>query len=366
MNLVHRPKTDSAHMQERLIAVMRRADIEASFATARAAAPDLRLRRVGALGLIVSSRRVPRGRRQRLRRLVVERRALEQLLASGPVMPARFDAAPVSQAALSAMAADHAEAFEARLAEHHSLAEYQIVVSWRPEEVLRSLTTKNETKAASSLQRPDAAALAAAAEARRSSLRREILGRLANGSHGALERPVARIEEVAAAAILMPRPAVGERPNGAAPHDATDRCFQDDRALDGLLEAVDGLWDGMLTVRCIGPMPPFSFATIVLETMAIDDLEAAKKRLDVAALDATTVRAARRRSLMEAVRSGASGEMITALRTAADQLMRVGVHRTAEHAERLHPRFVRGDTSETAAGGTTDEVDLHANMENGE
>ncbi|MEM7529412.1 MAG: GvpL/GvpF family gas vesicle protein [Pseudomonadota bacterium] len=331
---------------ERLLAVMRYPDAERSIAKARQAAPDLRLRSIGALGLIVSCSESPKARRQRLRRLVIERQALEELLLHGPVLPARFAGRAALPSSLIALAADHQDVFEAKLAEHEGLAEYQILVSWRPDEVLRSLLVLPPQNATVDEKREKSANAAAAAEIQRTKLRDMIYAELGGDAHDAIERPVMQIHDIAAAAILMPRPDAEDPRGGQSERDGSSFAVMGNVALDRLLTKIDDLWSGMLTVRCIGPLPPISFATIALDATDKHDTLAARRQLGVAATDSKAIRDARKRTLKAAIRENAPGDVIDALRAAADHLLRRGARPHVDTEEQLSLRFERADATE--------------------
>ena len=85
--------------------------------------------------------------------------------------------------------------------------------------------------------------------------------------------------------------------------DAVTNALMDDRMvlniaplIDDCLETIDSSYDGKLTLRCIGPLPSFSFATVELSFLDAGKTAQARRlpELDVIQ-DAKTVQAAYRR-----------------------------------------------------------------------
>jgi len=53
-------------------------------------------------------------------------------------------------------------------------------------------------------------------------------------------------------------------------------------ALDNCLETIDQQFEGTLTLRCVGPLPPHSFATVSVEPVSITAIETARQQLGLA------------------------------------------------------------------------------------
>jgi DnaJ-domain-containing protein 1 len=72
-------------------------------------------------------------------------------------------------------------------------------------------------------------------------------------------------------------------------------------ALDRCLEALDAAHDGRLTYRCIGPLAPYSFATVEIEVVEVAALSQAMRLLDVGpATNAAEIQMAYRRAAKHA------------------------------------------------------------------
>ena len=51
------------------------------------------------------------------------------------------------------------------------------------------------------------------------------------------------------------------------------------RALDERLEMLDARFGGSLKFRCVGPLPPYSFATVEVQVPSFEEVDAARRRL---------------------------------------------------------------------------------------
>jgi hypothetical protein len=52
--------------------------------------------------------------------------------------------------------------------------------------------------------------------------------------------------------------------------------------LDERLETLDALFNGRLQIRCVGPLPPYSFATLEIQTLPFEAVDAARQLLGLA------------------------------------------------------------------------------------
>jgi hypothetical protein len=96
--------------------------------------------------------------------------------------------------------------------------------------------------------------------------------------------------------------------------------------LDERLETLDALFDGQLQIRCVGPLPPYSFATLDVKTLSFDAVDTARQQLGLAEqVSATAIRRAYRQLATQAhpdhnPSADHAGEHMEAL-TAAYQLL---------------------------------------------
>jgi hypothetical protein len=54
------------------------------------------------------------------------------------------------------------------------------------------------------------------------------------------------------------------------------------KELNCLLDILDGEFGGQLHFRCVGPLPPYSFATVEAQVPSFDDLDKARRFLNLA------------------------------------------------------------------------------------
>jgi hypothetical protein len=108
-------------------------------------------------------------------------------------------------------------------------------------------------------------------------------------------------------------------------------------ALDDRLEDLDATHGGRLAFRCVGPLAPYSFATVEIEVVEATALTEAMRLLDVGPdATATEVRAAYRRAAKsvhpDAAGAGAGGSASMAALTEACRLL--SLHAEADGIQR--------------------------------
>jgi len=60
-------------------------------------------------------------------------------------------------------------------------------------------------------------------------------------------------------------------------------------AFDRALDEADGRYGGRLTFKVVGPLPPYSFGTVVVKKAALAELDSARERLGIGRTDAPTL-----------------------------------------------------------------------------
>jgi hypothetical protein len=103
-------------------------------------------------------------------------------------------------------------------------------------------------------------AIHASIERRRVALREQIIGMLDGCAYDLVQNPTMDDTMVVNVALLI---------NEANRTAFDDRLEQIDQALAGL------------QIRCVGPLPPYSFATVTIQTPSFDTIDQARRRLDL-------------------------------------------------------------------------------------
>jgi hypothetical protein len=161
----------------------------------------------------------------------------------------------------------------ARLAELARHLQIELIVTWSMEEVLREIAAEDEVaRLKSEVERQPSAATTA--------MRIE-LGKLVKGS---IERRRASCRERILAAL---------QPIAT---DVADNALMDDRmvanlalllpesaseALDQRLGELDREFGERLNFRCVGPLPPYSFATVEVSTPSFEAIDEARRTLSL-------------------------------------------------------------------------------------
>ena len=227
--------------------------------------------------------------RQELARLLLaHQQVIERVMAWAAVLPVKFGTvAPDSQSVARCLAGGTA-AFAAAFERLKAKTQFEILVTWDPEPVFAAIAAdaevvqlKQELTTDGSASGPIAAARLGALVKRLFDLRREELG-------GAMARVLRQIAEDSVANALMDDRMVLN----------LALLIDDDRtaALDHCLETLDATYDGKLTFRCIGPLPPHSFAAVEVSFLDADAIAQARRILELDAVqDSRTVQAAYRR-----------------------------------------------------------------------
>lgn len=241
--------------QDELLAVVR-----AEHASTVAAATGAKSLTQGALAAVI----VPaesgawRSRARIGRALVARQRLLEQAHAAAPLLPAAPGCAVEDDAASRAFLIANADMLRAGLDTLGDCEQHQATIDVAPDLVVEKLQ-RTEAWAAIAATARDAGPKAAAA-------------RMAEAA------AALRAELAATAATVLRRVSqdMAELPP-ATEHTALNAVFLTERggspAVEAVLEELDALWNGRLSIKLIGPAPASSFASVALE--AVDQERAA-------------------------------------------------------------------------------------------
>lgn len=200
------------------------------------------------------------------RNLLAHAKALETLMASGPVLPMRFGLVAATLDAVRKTATTNAALLAERLTALEGCAEYGVSVSWKRDAMMRAVVAR----------RPDIQrayqALAGRSEAATHFDRVE-LGRQVEAEIDALRAQAA--EQCRAAVAAVARHVEMREPEDDVGIAKLDCLLETSRAgaLAAVLETFEAGREDALEIKLVGPAPAYSFVDLALRWA--DDAEAA-------------------------------------------------------------------------------------------
>ncbi len=205
-----------------------------------------------------------------VRLLLSHQEVLEAAMKRTTVLPVKFGTVAPSEAAIRSLLRGQRDMLAGMLAEFSGCTQMEIVVLWQLETVFAEIATE-----------PGIAAVRKEAQL------------------GASETAAVRIGQMVKAALDRRRLAMQTRLNevlGPAVMDIAFNAPMDDRMaanlavlisktdagkLDHALERFDAEFGGRLTLRCVGPLPPSSFATLQVTFPSAQAIARARQALEI-------------------------------------------------------------------------------------
>jgi hypothetical protein len=241
-------------------------------------AGGVRLLEEGELGAIVGAAPdVPLRdltREQTLRLLVKHQETLEAAMAETTVLPVKFGAAAPDEAAVRRMLAQGGTLLKERLDEFAGRQQLEIVVTWELDQVFVEIGAEPDIVLArqaimasgngigdNATRLEFGQKVKTALERRRAAAAKKIREGLSSIALDIAVNAVMDDRMVANFAVLLGK--------------------KDGAALDGALEALDADFKGSLRFRCVGPLPPTSFATVEVAFPSRQAIEQARQTLNI-------------------------------------------------------------------------------------
>jgi hypothetical protein len=212
-------------------------------------------------------------REDAVRYLLAHQRVVEAVMRLTPALPVKFGTTLPDDAAVGRLLDRGAPLLAARLAELARHVQVELIVTWSMEEVLREIAAEEEV--ARLKREAEAQPPAAATEMRIA------LGKLVKGS-------IDRRREACRDRILT-----ALRPIAT---DLAENALMDDRmvanlalllpesaseVLDQRLAQLDQEFGERLNFRCVGPLPPYSFATVEVSLPSFEVIDQARRALSL-------------------------------------------------------------------------------------
>jgi len=221
-------------------------------------------------------------RPQAARYLVAHQRVVEAVMATDwptaaavsqkqPLLPVQFGTTLPDETWVSRLLVQGAELFHTKLAQLAGLVQMEVVMLWPLQEVFQEIALEPAIARikADLAQRATPPTIVertilgqlveTALTQRRTALRERILPSLCEGAIEFVQNPLMDASMVANVALLL---------------DQAGRT-----ALERRMEALDAELGGRHTFRCVGPLPPYSFATVEVQRPSFQGIDAARRCL---------------------------------------------------------------------------------------
>lgn len=215
-------------------------------------------------------------RQEAVRYLVIHQRVVEAVLAGYPVLPVKFGTVLADEASILRLLAQGKPLFQAALAKIARQVQMEVVVLWNPQTVfcqigqeepiarLKAELMGRPAQETSSERVALGQMVMASLDRRRAAIREHVLPALQEVASDLVMNPLMDESMVLNMALLMGRIA--------------------SETLSGKLEALDQAFGGKLTLRCVGPLPPYSFATVEVAMPSFEAIDAARRSLGLDAV----------------------------------------------------------------------------------
>lgn len=239
--------------------------------------PQVRIVRGDALAAVVSAAPAidfrALSREDAVRYLLAHQRVVESVMRSSTALPVKFGTTLPDEAAVVRMLAHGAAMLAPPLAELSRHVQVELIVSWSIDDIVREVATEDavvrlktqiatQAGGASSEQRLAIGKLVKdAIDGRRESYRSRIVAAVRAIAADLVENAVMDDRMVANLALLLPK-------------GASD-------ALDRRLAELDEEFGGRLNFRCVGPLPPYSFATVEVNLPSFEAIDRARRALSL-------------------------------------------------------------------------------------
>lgn len=210
-------------------------------------------------------------REHALRCLLTHQRVLEAIMERSTVLPVRFGTVLPGDAGVRRLLEQAAPVLSSTLAELAGRVQMEVVVTWRLEDVFPDIASEAEIARATT-------------EAQRQPPEQADVARVRVGTmvKAALDRRRAELQSAIAPALRAVSVDVALNSiidDGMVLNVALLLNSARREALDGVLAELDRQFGGRLRFRCIGPLPPYSFATVAVEVMEFAAVDEARRLL---------------------------------------------------------------------------------------
>jgi hypothetical protein len=212
-------------------------------------------------------------REDALRYLLAHQRVVEEIMRDTPALPVKFGTTLADEDAVGCLLESGAEVLTARLAELAFRSQIELIVTWSMEEVLREVALE---PAISSLRSEVAAQSPEPTAELRIALGKLVKKSIDHRREVCRDRIVSALRPIVADLAHNARMDEGMVTNLALllPESAQE-------LLDQRLAELDEEFGGRLKFRCVGPLPPYSFATVEVIAPSFEAIDRARRTLSL-------------------------------------------------------------------------------------
>lgn len=215
-------------------------------------------------------------RQDAVRYLVIHQRVIEAVLSNYPILPVKFGTVLADEDCARRLLVQGSVLFRATLRRLSRQVQMEVVVLWNPQEVFAEISLEEpivQLKAQIAGRSPEATEadrvalgqmVFASLERRRNTIRDRVLPSLHKVASDMVTNPLMDESMVLNVAVLMDKA------------DTGSLCKQ--------LELLDQEFGGRLKLRCVGPLPPYTFATVQVQVPSFEVVDEARRRLGLGAV----------------------------------------------------------------------------------
>jgi len=212
-------------------------------------------------------------RNEAVRYLVAHQCVVEAVMQDFPLLPVKFGTVLPDEAWVHRLLAQGETLFRTTLERFADQVQMEVVVLWDLQEVFQEIGQEEhiaQLKAQVTGRPPD-----------ETTIERVAIGQMVHASleqrrNGLRDFLIPSLREVALDLVVNPCMDDSMVTNAALLVDEAGR-----EALDRRLEALDEELEGQLRFRCVGPLPPYSFATVEVQVPSFEAVDEARRRLGV-------------------------------------------------------------------------------------
>ena len=210
-------------------------------------------------------------RDEAVRHLLAHQRVVEAVMRRLPLLPVKFGTVLASQDAARRLLAQGKRLLRSALRRFAALTQVEVVVLWDVQRVFREIA---EESPIARLKAAIGERSLGEAEPERVAIGQMVQASLVRRREALRQRLVACLQDVGLDLVANPVMDDSMAANVAVLVNEVGR-----QALDVRLELLDKQFNGGLQIRCVGPLPPYSFATVEVQQPSFEAIDDARQRL---------------------------------------------------------------------------------------